>query len=71
MPTCRKSKELSPHPQHGTQQAFVRGKPEDVSVDDLPAVVSLVQIITVALLLHIVPAGEGRRLSGTGVDEED
>lgn len=28
-------------------------------MDDLPAVVSLVQIIAAALLLHIVPAGEG------------
>lgn len=61
--TCGQSKELSPHSQHGTQKAFVRGKPEDVSVYDLPAVVSLVQIITAALLLYIVPADEGKMLS--------
>lgn len=56
-------KELSPHSQHSTQQAFVRGKPEDVGVYDLPAVVSLVQIVTAALLLHVVPEGEGEWLS--------
>lgn len=60
--TCGKGEELSPHSQHGTQQAFVRGKPEDVSVYNLPAVVSLVQIIAAALFLHIVPTGEGKML---------
>ena len=58
--TRGQGKELGPHSQHSTQQAFVRGKPEDVSVNDLPAVVSLVQIITAALLLHVVSAGEGK-----------
>lgn len=59
MLTCGKGKELSPHSQNGTQQAFVRGEPEDFSVDDLPAVVSLVHIIAATLLLHIVPVGDG------------
>lgn len=60
MLTCGESKELCSHSQHGTQKAFVRGKPENISVYDLPTVVSLVQVITAALLLHIVPAGEGK-----------
>lgn len=60
MLTCSKSKELSPHSQNSTQQAFVRGKSEDFSVYDLPAIVSLVQIIAATLLLHIVPADEGK-----------
>lgn len=61
--TCGEGKELSPHSQHGTQQAFVRGKPEDISVNNLPTIVSLVQIITATLLLHIVPTGEGKVFS--------
>ena len=55
MPTCGKGEELSSDSQHGTQKAFVGGEPEDVCVDDLPAVVPLVQIVTSALLLHVVP----------------
>jgi len=62
MLTCGKGEELSSHSQHGTQQAFVRGKPEDIGVYDLPAVVSLVQVVTAALFLHIVPAGGGNML---------
>ena len=55
MPTCGKGEELSSDSQHGTQKAFVGGESEDVRVDDLPAVVPLVQIVTSALLLHVVP----------------
>lgn len=58
MLTCGEGQELSSHSQHGTQQAFVRRKPEDIGVYDLPAVVSLVQIVAAALFLHVVPAAE-------------
>lgn len=56
--TCGKGEELSPNSKHGTEQAFVGGEPEDISVYDLPAIVSLVQVVTACFLLHIVPAGE-------------
>ena len=55
MPTCGKGEELSSDSQYGTQKAFVGGEPEDVGVDDLPAVVPLVRVVTSALLLHVVP----------------
>lgn len=57
--TCRQGQKLSPYSEHSTQEALVRRKPEDVSVYDLPAVFSLVQVVTAALLVHIVSAGEG------------
>lgn len=53
--TCGEGKKLSSHPEHSTQQAFVRREPEDISVDDLPAIVTLIQIITATIFLHIVP----------------
>lgn len=56
--TCGKGEELSPNSKHGTEQAFVGGEPKDISVYDLPAVVSLVQVVAAGFLLHIVPAGE-------------
>lgn len=58
--TCGEGEELSPHSQNGTQQTFVRGKPENFSVYDLPAVVSVVQIIAATFLIYIVPVGEVR-----------
>lgn len=57
--TCGKSEELSPNSKHSTEQAFVRGEPKDVGVYDLPAIVSLVQVVTACFLFHIVPAGGG------------
>lgn len=49
-------KELSSDSQHGTQQAFKGRESEHVGVDDFPAVVSLIQVVTAALLLHVIPA---------------
>lgn len=56
--TCGKSKELSSNSQYSTQQAFKGWKPEDISVYDFPAIVSLVQIIAATLFFHVVPAGK-------------
>lgn len=67
-------KELSSDSQHGAQQAFKGREPEHIGVDDFPAVISLIQVVAAALLLHVIPARRQRGvkkqdalLPGTGV----
>lgn len=54
MLTSGQSKKLSSYSKHSTQQAFVWWETKNICVNDLPAVITLIQIITAPVFFYVI-----------------